>query len=76
MKKVLLSFLFGILIVCSTLASVSAINVENSKTAEIQKVNIDELQKGFVNELNANKNLPADKVVLNYLSKNKNKIKI
>ncbi len=38
MKKIL-SFLFGILIVCSTLASVSAMNVESNKDIAVQNSN-------------------------------------
>lgn len=38
MKKIL-SFIFGVLMICSTLASVSAMNVENNKDITVQKVN-------------------------------------
>ncbi|WP_421077956.1 hypothetical protein Mjas_01065 [Methanothermococcus sp. Ax23] len=51
MKKIL-SFLFGILIVCSTIASVSAISVENNKNIEMQKVDVEVV-----------KNTPTDQIV-------------
>ncbi len=42
----------------------------------MQNIYINELQKGLVNELKANKNLPMDKVISNIFGKNKNLIKL
>ncbi len=48
MKKIL-SFLFGVLMICSTLASVSAMNVENNKDIAVQKVGIKVVKNKYSN---------------------------
>ncbi|WP_457613198.1 hypothetical protein [Methanocaldococcus sp.] len=68
--------LVAMLCVVGSAFATSTLSEVGKKPVGVEKVNVEKFQEGLVNELNANKDMPIDIVILNYLNKNKDKIKI